>query len=247
MREFNRRRYWLIGASEGLGRALAGQLSRAGAEVIATARSEERLAELVRDLPGSATHHVADVTEDGALDAVAREIGPVDGMVYLSGVLTQMHARSWDTQVMLNMIDVNLQGAVRAIGAVLPGMIERNAGHIVLTGSLAAYRGLPDFAGYSASKAGLNSLAESLRADLEPTNVALQIVNPGYIRTNMTAGMGRRVAKRAMSAEDAANLMFAHMQGESFARNFPLPLGLGAQTLQLLPDWLYFSFMGRKK
>lgn len=246
MRDFNGRRYWLVGASEGVGRALAHKLSRVGAEVIVSARNQERLVSLVQELPGHGEYHVADVSQDGALEAVASKIGRIDGMVYLSGILAPMTARKWDTATVLDMLDVNLMGAVRAVGAVMPAMLDRDDGHIVLTGSLSTYRGLAGFVGYGASKAGLNSLAESLRADLEPTGVDLQIVNPGYIKTNMTADL-KGPMPLAITPEKAADYIFTHMQGDSFSRNFPLATGLAAQATQLLPDWLYFTAMGRKK
>ena len=81
MRSFAGTRYWLVGASEGLGRALAQRLSAAGAEVIVSARNEERLVELVEGLPGKASYQVMDVTDQASVDAAVAAVGPVDGMV----------------------------------------------------------------------------------------------------------------------------------------------------------------------
>lgn len=245
MHDVNSKRYWLIGASEGVGRALANKLSRTGAEVIVSARNEDRLRELVQQLPGRAMAMPVDVTDRAALEAAAQDIGAVDTMVYLSGVLTPMTAQRYDTAEIEKMLDVNLLGAARAVGAVLPGMLERGTGRIVLTGSLSAYRGMSGFLGYAASKAGLMSFAESLRADLNESGITVQIANPGYIRTNMTAGMKGRMPLR-IEPEQAAERIFDLMQSERFARNFPLPTGLAAQMMQLMPDWLYFTLMGRK-
>lgn len=245
MTDWTNKTYWLIGASEGLGRALAHKLSKTGAQVVVSARSEERLASLIAELPGRARYLVADVTDSESLSRAAEAVGPVDGIVYLSGVLTPVSSRKWDSAKIEHMIDVNLLGAVRAIGAVLPSMLERGEGHIVLTGSLSAYGGLPGFAGYGASKAGMVSLAETMRADLAATGVKVQIANPGYIRTRMTESFD--LPKRmTMSAEDAADRIFDLMDSNRFSSAFPGILSLGARSMQLMPDWLYFLMFGRK-
>ena len=143
MRDWRGKKYWLIGASEGLGRALAMQMSRAGAELILSARDAERLADLQSKLPGVATVLPLDVTDGAAFDAAAAQAGPVDGLVYMAGLARWVKPGNWNTADAVAMADINLTGALRAIGAVLPAMVARNSGHIVLTGSLAGYRGAP--------------------------------------------------------------------------------------------------------
>ena len=86
MIDWNGKRYWLIGASEGLGRALAHQLSRVGVEVIVSARSEDRLNDLVAELPGRARAVTCDVSSLESVSKAAEEVGDVDGVVYLAGV-----------------------------------------------------------------------------------------------------------------------------------------------------------------
>lgn len=245
MRDLTGKTYWLIGASEGIGRALAQKLSAAGVRLILSARSGERLEGLAASLSGPARVVPLDIRDRDAVHQAAAEIGSVDGIAYLSGVLHPMHAQDWNTNRIEEMIDVNLSGAVRIVGEVLPDMIVRGAGHILLTGSLSAYRGMSGLMGYGASKAGIYSLAESLYADLNHSGVDVQIVHPGYIRTRMTEPI--KSAKPFMiEPEVAAERIFEHMQSDAFARCFPQPIGLGAQMLQLLPDWLYFAFAGRK-
>ena len=110
------KRYWLVGASEGLGRDVAFALSRAGAEVIVSARSEERLAALVAELPGKASYKTVDVSDRAAVEAVAAEIGPLDGMVYLAGVYWPMKSTEWDNEKAEAMADINFLGAQRCVG-----------------------------------------------------------------------------------------------------------------------------------
>ncbi|TDA83195.1 SDR family NAD(P)-dependent oxidoreductase, partial [Halomonas marinisediminis] len=84
------------------------------------------------------------------------------------------------------MCDINFTGAARCVGAVLPGMVARDAGHIVLTGSLSGFRGLPGASGYGPSKAGVMAMAEAMHCDLRKTGVDVQVANPGFIRTRLT-------------------------------------------------------------
>jgi short-subunit dehydrogenase len=185
MREWSGKRYWLVGASEGLGRALAQKLSRAGAEVIVSARSEDKLKEVVAELPGRARYVTVDISDGDSVAAAVAKVGEIDGVVFLAGLATLLKAQDWDTDRVEQMFDVNLTGAARVIGRVIKPMVDRDAGHIMIIGSLSAYRGLPESIGYSASKAGLMALAESMHGDLRHTNVTVQLANPGYIDTRM--------------------------------------------------------------
>ena len=104
--------------------------------------------------------------------------GTVDGMVYIAGAYDPMRADQWNSERVMKMFDVNLLGAVRALGEVVPEMVARNTGHLVLIGSLASYRGLPGAIGYGASKAGLMHLGENLYTDLRTTDIKVQVINP---------------------------------------------------------------------
>ena len=137
------------------------------------------------------------------------------------------------------MLDVNLTGAARVLGHVLPPMIERNVGHIVLTGSLSGFRGLPGANGYGASKAGIMSLAETLYADLRTSGIDVQLINPGFIKTRLT-DKNDFTMPFIMEPEEAAHLFVDHMQGDDFARNFPRHFGALFRLSQFLPDWIYY-------
>ena len=246
MRQWQGKRYWLIGASEGLGREVALALSRAGAEVIVSARNIDRLDALVAALPGRGRALAVDVSDTPSVQAAAADIGPMDGMVYLAGVYWPMRAQDWDQTRAEQMLDINLTGALRAVGAVLPGMLAQGSGHIVLTGSLSAFRGLPGAIGYSASKAGLMSLAETLAVDLRHTGIAVQLVNPGFIRTRLTDKNDFDMPF-IMEPEAAAREVFEHMNGEAFQKSFPFLFSLLFRLSRVMPDWLYFRLFGAKR
>jgi len=244
VREWQGKRYWLVGASEGLGRAVAEKVSRAGAEVFLSARNADRLAEVAEALPGKAHAVPLDVSDREAVEAAAAEIGEIDGMIYLAGVYWPQPAQEWNAAEVEAMFDINLTGAARCVGAVLPGMLERGRGHVVLTGSLSGFRGLPGSIGYGSAKAGLMHLAESMQADLRKTPIEVQLVNPGFIRTRLTE-KNDFTMPFIMDPDEAATQMFEHMLGDSFKKNFPMVFSWMFRLSQFLPDFLYYRLFGR--
>ena len=243
MRDWNGKRYWVIGASEGLGRALAQVMSRAGVELVLSARSEDRLHELAGELPGRSQVVPLDAADSASVRRAAAAAGEIDGLVWLAGAYWPMKATEWDADKAETIVDTNLTGAVRAIGAVLPGMVAKGAGHIVLTGSISGFRGLPGAVGYSASKAGLYSLAETMYLDLKDSGVEVQIVNPGYIHTRLTEKNDFRMPAM-MEPEQAAREMFEHIGTDSFAKSFPFWFSLLFRATPFLPMWAYRGLFG---
>lgn len=245
MNTWQGKRYWLVGASEGLGRAVAFALSRAGAEVIVSARSEARLAELVAELPGKASYIAVDVADRAAVEAAAAEAGDLDGVVYLAGLYWPMKASEWDNEKVDLMGQVNFLGAGRVVGAVIKGMIAKGAGHIVLVGSLSGFRGLPGAIGYSSSKAGMMALAESIQADLHRSPINVQVINPGFIKTRLTDKNDFSMPF-IMTAEEAAREVFEHMNTTRFKKSFPLVFSWVFRLSQFMPDWMYYRLFGAK-
>jgi short-subunit dehydrogenase len=246
MRDVKGQTWWLVGASEGLGLALAQRLSAAGATVILSARTETALQEAAATLPGPARIVPMDVASDDSVAKAAAKVGQVDGLVFLAAVYWPMRAQDWDAAKAVAMCDVNLTGCARVLGHVVPQMVARNAGHILLTGSLSGFRGLPGAIGYAASKAGVMALAESLYADLRKSGVTVQVANPGFIRTRLTA-MNDFKMPFIQSPEEAADLMFRHLQSGGFKRSFPRPFSWLFRGGQLLPDRLWYGMFPPKQ
>lgn len=244
MRNWQGKRYWLVGASEGLGLSLARKMSAAGVEVVLSARSADRLAEAVAQMPGRASAVVCDVASRESVRAAAEQVGQVDGVVFLAGIYWPMRAQDWDAERVEAMCDINLTGCARVMGAVVPAMVAKNSGHIVITGSLSGFRGLPGAVGYGAGKAGVMSLAESMHMDLQKTGVEVQLVNPGFIRTRLT-DMNDFTMPQIMEPDAAAQVMFEHMTAGGFSRSFPTPFQWVFRLSQFLPDWAYYRLFGR--
>lgn len=242
MTQWQGKRYWLVGASDGLGAALAKQLSRAGAEVILSARSEDKLEDVVNNLPGKAQFVKLDVADADSVAQAAEQIGEVDGVIYLAGVYWPFSAKHWNAEQGNAMADINFTGLMRVMGQVVPQMVKRDEGHIVITSSLAAYRGLPKSIGYSASKAATLSLAESMYADLRKTGVKVQVVNPGFIKTQLTDKNNFEMPF-LMEPEDAAREVFEHMNTDKFKKSFPFVFSMLFRAAQFLPDVIYYRLM----
>ena len=239
MRDFKGKRYWLIGASEGLGAALAQNMSAAGADLVLSSRDKAKLEMLASGLSGQAQVCPVDVSDQADVDRALSEVGDLDGVVYLAGLYWPMPAQEWNPEQATAMMEVNLTGAMRTLGPLMQNFVQKDAGHIVITGSLVGFRGLPRSIGYTASKAGLMTLAEGMYYDLQKTGVAVQLVNPGYIKTRLTDKNNFKMPF-IMEPEKAADIMFRHMQSNRFAISFPRVFSLLFRLGPLLPSWLYY-------
>ncbi|MQQ09684.1 SDR family NAD(P)-dependent oxidoreductase [Epibacterium sp. SM1979] len=231
-------RIWLVGASEGLGRALALALAAEGAQLILSARNSARLQALAQQIPGAEVQAM-DVTDLDAVRRVAAELGPIDGLIYNAGAYEPMRATQWNSDAALWMVDVNFTGALRVLGEVVPQMLRRGVGEITLVGSLAGYRGLPAAVGYGASKAALVSLAETMRHDLKGTGVTVRLVNPGFIRTRLTDKNTFKMPQ-LMTAERAATHVMRAMKRRRFRTDFPAPFAWAIRVFDIMPDWMIY-------
>jgi NADP-dependent 3-hydroxy acid dehydrogenase YdfG len=237
--EWQGKRYWLVGASDGLGKALAHIMSRAGAEVIVSARGEEKLKALVAELPGKASYQTIDISDNESVAEAAKAVGDIDGLVLLAGVYWPFGAKDWNADQATAMADINFTGFVRVLGQVVPQFVEKDAGHILITSSLTGFRGLPGSIGYTASKAATMSLAECIYADLRKTGIKVQVANPGFIKTQLTEKNDFKMPF-IMETDVAAREMFEHMNDSAFKKSFPRLFSLVFRGSQFLPDWLYY-------
>jgi len=169
----------------------------------------------------------------------AKAVGDVDGVVFLAGVYWPFGAKEWDADQANAMADINFTGVMRVMGQVVPMMVARDKGHIVITSSLTGFRGLPGSIGYTASKAGTMSLAECMYADLRKTGVQVQVINPGFIKTQLTDKNDFKMPF-LMEPDDAAQAVFEHMSTDKFKKSFPWAFSLVFRLSQFLPDSLYY-------
>jgi 3-oxoacyl-[acyl-carrier protein] reductase len=183
----------VTGSTRGIGRAIAGSLSAAGARVAVVGRDQARAAEAAAAIGNNARGFAADVSDPASVvalvEAVEKEFGQVDVLVNNAGltrdnILFRLKDDDWDA-----VLDANLRGAFVAIRAVARGMIKRRWGRIVNIASVVGITGNKGQANYAASKAGLIGLTKSVAKELGSRNVLVNAVAPGFIETDMTAAM----------------------------------------------------------
>jgi NADP-dependent 3-hydroxy acid dehydrogenase YdfG len=151
--------------------------------------------EELRSLDGVTVHGI-DVRDTAALTAALSGLD-VDVLVNNAGIIGDLQpAQRSTTDVADALIDINLRAAVHSTLSVLPGMVDRNRGHVVFTGSIAGTRPTANSAIYSATKAGLNAFADGLRMDLHGAAVRVTVLVPGRVETNLY--------DEAMGGHDAA-------------------------------------------
>ncbi len=239
------KRFWLVGASAGIGRSLALRLAEEGVAVVASARNGETLAKLLTEMASVRTDaggHAAlpfDVSDGAGTLKASGCTGTVDGVIYCAGTYEPMSARRPDLNALETIVDVNLTGALRVLAACIPGFCRRGAGHILLVGSLAGYRGLPGAWGYGATKAALIHLAENLRCDLVGSGIVVQICNPGFVATRLT-DKNRFRMPFIMTPDDAAERIVRGMIRGRFEIAFPFAMRAALRLLAALPRPLYF-------
>lgn len=182
----------ITGASSGMGAAAARHLAGQDAKVVAAARREERLQELVGEITtrgGTAIAVTTDVSRrsdmQALMDAAVESFGRVDVLINNAGVmplspLERLKVEEWE-----QMIDVNLKGVLYGIAAALPHMIEQKSGHIINVASVAGHKLIPASAVYSATKFGVRALSEGLRQEVKAHNIRTTIISPGAVSTEL--------------------------------------------------------------
>jgi short-subunit dehydrogenase len=171
----------VTGATSGIGRATALELARRGAHVVASGREENALAAVSEETGGRAVR--ADLTEPGAVARLTAEAGPVDVLVAAAGVGLRGSTAALDWGALERMTALNVTATVELVSAVLPAMLERRAGHVVVIGSIAGRVGRGGEAAYAATKAAAAVFADGLRAELRGTGVGVSLVTPGVVAT----------------------------------------------------------------
>jgi NAD(P)-dependent dehydrogenase (short-subunit alcohol dehydrogenase family) len=242
---------WLVGASTGIGRATAELLQEQGATVIVSARNAQALDAFVAVHPGGEALPL-DVAAPGALqDAVAAIVarhGRIDLVAYCAGTYRPMHAAEFDLASALQHLQVNYEGALRLLEAVLPQLRRQAAtgqgGHLSLMASVAGYRGLPKALAYGPTKAALINLAELLYTDLAPLGLGVSVINPGFVQTPLTAQNDFRMPA-LQTPQQAAQAVLRGWASGSFEIHFPKRFTAVMKLLRLLPDRLFFSLMRR--
>jgi NAD(P)-dependent dehydrogenase (short-subunit alcohol dehydrogenase family) len=244
IRDWRGRAVWLVGASSGIGLALAEALHAAGARVVVSARQADLLQRFVDAHPGAMAVPL-DVCDHDAVARAAQQVQQATGLdvvVYCAGYYTPMRADAFSLDAAMRHLDVNYQGALRVLAHVLPHL--RAPGHISLISSVAGYRGLPLSLAYGPTKAALINLAETLYLDLADQGLGVSVINPGFVATPLTAQNEFQMPALIQPEEAAAEILRGWARGE-FEIHFPKRFSRVLKLLRWLPDRWYFWLIHR--
>ena len=213
---------WVTGASSGIGRDVVLRLARDGWTVVATARRQAELEELVGQ----------------AMAAIVRriklELGPLALCIFNAGVFLPIDARNFSAAAFRPTFDVNLVGVANCLEPAIAALKEQGRGQIALVASVTGYGGLPTSSAYGASKAALINLAETLRIELDPVGILVQIVNPGFIDTPATRNNPFPMPA-LMASPDAADRIVDGLATHRFELTFPRRFTYVLKALSFLP------------
>ena len=244
------KRVWLIGASTGIGRAVAHALHARGARVIVSARKQTALDDFVVQHAGSQALAL-DVTDREAVAKAAQFLqadAVLDLVCFCAGHYKPMRADAIDLDELLQHQQVNLTGALHVVAAVVPPMLQAanqsHTPHLSLVASVAGLRGLPQSLAYGPTKAALINLAETLFLDLRPKGIGVSVVNPGFVDTPLTANNEFHMPA-LLTPEQAADAMLKGWESGAFEMHFPRRFTAWLQLLRLLPYRWYFSLVHR--
>jgi short-subunit dehydrogenase len=236
---------FITGASSGIGAELAVQLARLGCKLGLMARRKEKLEEVARnveDAGGTAMVLPGDVKDFGQVQEAVSQFrdahGDIDCMIANAGTGRQVNALEFDASETAHIINVNLIGMINAFYAALPAMLKRKRGHLVGVASLASYQGMPQDAGYAASKAAMRIQCESMRVELRGSGVNVSCLCPGFIRTPLTDSMEFDMPF-LMEVDDACRRMIRAIAKRRRVYNFPGPLWWAIKLGLHTPRWLY--------
>nr|CAB3237767.1 N-(5-amino-5-carboxypentanoyl)-L-cysteinyl-D-valine synthase-like [Phallusia mammillata] len=232
----------VTGATSGIGKAIALRLAEAGAKVCISGRNEARLNEAKSQLDKVHSDNAmfqCDVTKrDQVLNLIKfaeTSLGPVDIMVNNAGVMYYTHMSNvmmddWD-----EMVDINCKGVTNGVGAVLPGMLKREKGHIVNISSDAGLRGFPGLAVYSGTKFFVEGFSQALRHEVIPKGIKVTCIEPGDVKTNLLSVTKDEDARKQYDGSNSVRILDPDDIGRAVTFVVSQPRHVGINQLLIEP------------
>ena len=228
----------ITGASEGIGAAFAKLLIKNGWKVIGISRSSSKLKVISESLPTnkqSFKYFSCDVQDFKKLKSIAKEIETPDLLFLNAGIYSPVNASEINLNVYKNHLNINYLGVLNSYEAFLPSLLKKQNAHIIIMSSVSGWIGLPKAAAYGPTKAALRSFAQSIRYDLNPKGVKVQLCSPGFVDTQATS-INDFYMPGLMSVEEAADLIFKYMRSNKFEFSFPRSFSIFMKIFSYLPD-----------
>ena len=228
---------WIIGASSGIGEALARELAAQGATLVLSARRAKELQQLNNEIGGNHIVMPLDVSDNIAVTQattlIQQRVPTLNRVIFLAAIYRPEMIDKLDPSFARQLVEVNLLGAIYTTYALLPLFETQQCGQIVLCGSVAGYTGLPAGQPYSATKAAIINFTESLYAEA-PDYLDVKLINPGFVRTRITDKNSFPMPMR-IEPEQAAKHIAKGLQSNGFEIHFPKAFTLLVKLLRLLP------------
>lgn len=234
------KKIWIVGASSGIGAALAAELAHRGADLTLSARRKDELENLARNFERPARIAALDVRDTNSMREAVGTHGPFDSVIFMAAVYNPGLIENMKIEDARHMIDINVNGALNVIDAVYPAMRQAKKGQIVLCGSVAGYCGLPNSQPYSLTKAAVMNLAQSLKIEAERHNIDVKLISPGFVRTPLTDKNNFRMPMM-VEAHEAARIIADGLMRPGFEIHFPCKFTSIVKLLSILPHRLYFT------
>lgn len=235
----------MTGVSTGIGRATALELAEQKNRLILTARNREKLESLAREIEQAGSEALVlagDVTDRERVFEIHREatekFGPIDVLFTCQGAYDPFDVTKFDSVEIARVMNVNYNATLHCVNAVLPSMIERKSGYLVVVASIVAFRGLPNSSPYGATKAALNNFFEGLRFDVARFGIEVTLVNPGFVETPLTDKNDFEMPYR-ISPDEAADHIVRGMEKGKAEIHFPWQFTWPVRLMSLLPHSIY--------
>ena len=181
---------WVTGASSGIGEALCYELSNKGYDIVLTSRNIANLKKVSQKIKTKSFIAQADVSNAKEVKKAAKlfikHFGKIDLCILNAGTYKSVDAKKIDSKIFLDHMMINYLGVVNCLENIIPNMIAKKMGKILIISSAAGIRGLPKAAAYGPSKSAINNLAQSIRFDLEPKGIIIKIINLWFVLTKIS-------------------------------------------------------------
>mgnify|MGYP000002110135 CR=1 FL=1 len=244
------RRVWIVGASSGIGAALATALLDAGAKVAISARSQDKLTALADAHPKGANALVVpfDVTDTDAWPQAAERVftslGDLDVVVLGAARYDPQHSWNLDMEQVRASYELNVISMYEAVKQVTPRLLAQRSGAIAVMGSISGYTGLPRAIVYGATKSALQNFTETLYFELAPKGIGVYLISPGFVQTPMTANNDFEMPG-LMTPPAAAKAILDGMARGQFEIRFPKGFANGLRWVSRLPYRWRFPLLHR--
>ena len=247
---------WIIGASSGIGEALAHKLSGRDTTVFISARNKEKLDAMALASQHTLVPVVMDICDDWAVSDAVKQINihtaGLDQVIINAGTCEYIDSEEINISAVKGVMETNFFGALNVVNVALPmlrkyinlGKSQIPSPQLVFMSSSVTYQALPRAGAYGASKAALRYFVECLRLDLQHEGIDVRLISPGFVKTPLTDKNDFPMPFR-ISADQAADRIERGLQSKRFDISFPKRFTYILKAVSLLPDSLRFKWVGK--